>query len=94
MSILITIVIIVLLIVGAFVTYKTAEVHELHKMRAAFSDIKRHIELVKSEYEKSKNQDDYTDGKYVGELEEIDEAINIINDELNELKSFDFGNSD
>lgn len=94
MSILIIIVIIVLLIVAAFVTYKTAEVHELHKMRAAFSDIKRHIEVVKSEYEKSKNQDDYTDGKYAGEIEEINEAINLINDELDELKSFDFGNSD
>ena len=32
---------IIVIIVACFVVYKTAEVHELHKIRAAF-DIKRH----------------------------------------------------
>ena len=38
MYVLFTIIFVVVLVAAAFVTYKTAEAHELHKMRAAFEE--------------------------------------------------------
>ena len=38
---------ITVIIVACFVVYKSAEVHELHKMRAAFEDKRHDIDEVK-----------------------------------------------
>lgn len=85
---LIFIAFIIILIIGCFVVYRSAEAHELHKMRAAFSDIKEHIEAVKAEYEKhqKENSDDFTNGEIEGELKELDEVIEIVDEEIEKVK--------
>ena len=80
---------IAVLIVGAIVVYKTAEVHELHKMRAAFENKKIHIQSFLSEHKD--NDLEYGYEYYKGELEEIEELESIIDEELEILKNFDFG---
>ena len=91
MSVLLFILLIVLLIVSAIVVYKSAEVHELHKMRAAFEDKREDIRQLIIERKMDPNFNyDY----YQGELEEIDELEVLIDEELEILKNFDFGSSD
>lgn len=90
MSVLLIILLIVLLIVSAIVVYKSAEVHELHKMRAAFEDKREDIRQLIIERKMDPNFNyDY----YQGELEEIDELEALIDEELEILKNFDFGSS-
>ena len=80
-------VLIVLLILSAVVVYKTAEVHELHKMRAAFEDKKFKINKLIEDHGKHLE----VDPEYLkGELDEIDELESIIDEELQILKNFDF----
>jgi len=75
-----------LAILGCYFTYKTAEVHELHKMRAAFEDKRHDIEkLIADHKEDASFNDDY----YNGELEEIDELESIIDEHIHLLKYFD-----
>lgn len=38
-----------LIVLGCYVTYKETKHHELHKMRACFSDIEKHIEQIKND---------------------------------------------
>ena len=92
MGILFLIGLIVLLIVSAVVVYKTAEVHELHKMRAAFEDKKIHIQNFLNEHKDSDLEHDYE--YYIGEIMEIEELESLIDEELEILKNFDFGLSD
>ena len=83
---------IVLLIVSAVVVYKSAEAHELHKMRAAFEDKRSYIQGLINErgYDIHNFNYDY----YQGELEAIDEIEAIIDEELEALKNFDLAISD
>lgn len=76
----------ILVVIGCYCTYKTAEVHELHKMRAAFEDKKHDIEKLIAD---RKDDSDFKDDYYQGELEEIDEVEAIIDEELRLLKIFD-----
>ena len=78
--------IIILLIVSAVVVYKTAEVHELHKMRAAFEDKRADIKKLIDERSVSL---DFNHDYYQGELEAIDEVESIIDEEIESLKQFD-----
>lgn len=78
--------IIILLIVSAVVVYKTAEVHELHKMRAAFEDKKADIKKLIDERSVLL---DFNHDYYQGELEAIDEVEAIIDEEIEALKQFD-----
>ena len=77
----------VLIVVAAIVVYKTAEVHELHKMRAAFEDKRQYLEGIIKQDSDSK---DY----HLGELHELEELEALIDEELEILKNFDFGSSD
>lgn len=77
---------IAVLIVGAIVVYKTAEVHELHKMRAAFEDKRQYLEGII-------NQDSDSKDYHLGELHELEELEALIDEELEILKNFDFGSS-
>ena len=77
----------VLIVGAAIVVYKTAEVHELHKMRAAFEDRRQYLEGIINQGSDSK---DY----YLGELHELEELEALIDEELEILKNFDFGSSD
>lgn len=77
----------VLIVGAAIVVYKTAEVHELHKMRAAFEDRRQYLEGIINQGSDSK---DY----YLGELHELEELESLIDEELEILKNFDFGSSD
>lgn len=77
---------IIVIIVACFVVYKSAEVHELHKMRAAFEDKRHDIEkLIKDR----KNDSDFNNDYYQGELEELDEVEAIIDENIHLLKYFD-----
>lgn len=77
----------VLIVGAAIVVYKTAEVHELHKMRAAFEDRRQYLEGIINQGSDSK---DY----YLGELHELEELESLIDEELEILKNFDFGSSE
>lgn len=81
------ILLIALLIVAAVVVYKGAEVHELHKMRAAFEDRKAKInKLIEDHGSHLEIEPEYIRG----ELDEINELESIIDEELELLKNFDF----
>ena len=88
MYVLFTIIFVVVLVAAAFVTYKTAEAHELHKMRAAFED--RKIDIQKLIADHKDNDPDFNYDYYRGELEEIDELESLIDEELEILKNFNF----
>lgn len=82
------IVLIVLLAVSAYVVYKEAEVHELHKMRAAFEDKREKIQQFIDDYKNQKT--DFSYDYFQGKLKEIDDLESIIDEELEILKNFDF----
>ena len=87
MGVLFFILLIILLAASAVVVYKGAEVHELHKMRAAFED--RRTKIQKLLIDHGKHLD--LDLKYIkGELDELDELESFIDKELEILKNFDF----
>lgn len=73
-------------IFGCYSVYKTAEVHELHKMRAAFENKKHDIEKLIAEH---KSDNNFNNEYYKGELEELDEVQSIIDENLHLLKYFD-----
>jgi len=71
----VVIIAIVLIAIGAcFFTYKTTEVHELHKMRAAFED-KRHI--LSEHYKHLENNKSEEAIKEEGEIKGLNDAIEI-----------------
>lgn len=45
----IVLIFILLIALGCYVTFKETKHHELHKMRACFSDIEKHIEQIKND---------------------------------------------
>ena len=75
-----------ILVIGCIVVYKTAEVKELHKMRAAF-DVKEHDiqKLIEDRKDDPKFNLDY----YNGEIEELEEMKALIEKRIEELKTFD-----
>ena len=74
---------ILLLAVACIFVYKTAEVHELHNMRAAFENKEHAIkELLDEQKKDPKFNLDY----YQGELEELEEMKAMIENRINELK--------
>lgn len=79
------------MVVGCFTVYKTAEAHELHKMRAAFEDKKVNINRYIKEHG---NDPDFNLEYYHGEIEELDELESLIDEELHLLKYFDLENKD
>ena len=80
---------IILMIVGCITVYKSAEAHELHKMRAAFEDKKVNINKFMKEHN---NDPDFNMEYYYGEIEELDELEALIDEELQLLKYFDLEN--
>jgi len=91
MLVIIIIVLIILLGLSAYATFKSAEAHELHKIRAAFEDRRDYINKLLEDYE---NHLEYPDDYYQGKLREIDEMEALIDEELEILKTFDFDSSD
>lgn len=80
-----------LIAAAAIVAYKTAEVNELHKMRATFEDKRKYIKKLIEEHQSDPN---FNNDYYQGELEAIDEIEEIIDENIHLLKYFDFGDSD
>jgi soluble cytochrome b562 len=70
---------IALMALGCYVTYKEAKHHELHKMRACFIDIEKHIEQLK--HTKDAEDDPYTMEVFRGEIIGIEKALTEINKE-------------
>ena len=87
MNILFFILGLALIAAAAIVAYKTAEVHELHNMRATFEDRRRSLECL---IKQSPDDKDY----YLGELHILEELEDLIDKELEIVKNFDFDNSD
>lgn len=84
---LLFVLVILLIGFGGFLIYKSTMVHELHNLKTKFEDKKEDIqELIKDR----KDGSDFNYEYYQGELEEIDELTSIIDDELEDLKNFDF----
>jgi len=81
---------IIVIICGCIITYRTAEVNELHKMRAAFENRKHRIEeLIRLEHNggEGKTIEELESEEERGELEGIDDAIQMIDEELNSKKN-------
>ena len=77
---------IIMMVVGCYFTYKSAEAHELHKMRAAFEDKRKKInQIIKEHYHDNSFKIEF----YEGEIEEIDEMEDIIDEQLELLRYFD-----
>ena len=70
---------IALVVIACYVTYKEAKHHELHKMRACFTDIEKHIEQLK----RTKNAEDDPSVMEVfkGEIIGIEKSLAEINKE-------------
>ena len=80
------IIFLVILGLGCYCTYKSAEVHELHKVRAAFENKKHEIEKLINEHNTEK---DFNKIFYEGEIEELEELKKEIDKRIEELKAFD-----
>ena len=80
----------ILIVVSAIVVYKTTEVHELYKMRAAFEDKRKNIKKLIEDHQNDLN---FNNDYYQGCLEELDEVEVGIDENIHLLKYFDFGNS-
>lgn len=78
--------ILALMIFGCYCTYRSAEVHELHKMRAAFENRERDVEEL---IEKHTGEKDFNKVFYEGEIEELEELKAAIDKRIQELKTFD-----
>ena len=70
---------IALMALGCYVTYKEAKHHELHKMRACFIDIEKHIEQLK--HTKNAEDDPHALEVFKGEILGIEKAIAEVNKE-------------
>lgn len=70
----VVVIFVVLMVVSCFFTYREAEVHELHKMRAAFED-KKHV--LEDAY---KNPSDRRE-EIKGEIAGLEEAIKLLKEE-------------
>ena len=79
--VLIGFIVLLILVAACAITYKTAEVHELHKIRAAFED-KRHVLSEHHERIGGKLKEECVKEK--GKIEGLDTALEIL-DELEHL---------
>ena len=70
---------ILLIVLGCYVTYNETKHHELHKMRACFSDIEKHIEQIKND--KIAKDDPETYEIFKGEIFAIEKVIAEIDKE-------------
>lgn len=70
---------IALMVIACYVTYKEAKHHELHKMRACFMDIEKHIEQLKRT--KNAEDDPYALEVFKGEIIGIEKALTEISKE-------------
>ena len=68
-----------LIVLGCYVTFKETKHHELHKMRACFSDIEKHIEQIKND--KIAKDDPETIEVFKGEIIGIEKVIAEIDKE-------------
>ena len=67
------------MVIACYVTYKEAKHHELHKMRACFMDIEKHIEQLKRT--KNAEDDPYASEVFKGEIIGIEKALTEISKE-------------
>lgn len=68
-----------LIVLGCYVTYKETKHHELHKMRACFSDIERHIKQINNDDNAKKDPE--TLEIFKGEIIGIEKVITEIDKE-------------
>ncbi len=69
---------IILMVAGCYVAYKEARHHELHKLRAEFSDLRdKHMKAFKTAEDNDPDIADYFKGEFVA----IDEALDILKQE-------------
>lgn len=85
---------IVLMALGCYVTYKEAKHHELHKMRACFSDIEKHIEQINND-DNAKNDPETLEifkgeiigiEKVIAEIDKEDADYDLIQEVENDIK--------
>ena len=79
-----------LCIAACVISYRSAELHELHKMRAGFENMRKHLEtsIRNNHIEHLGSQfpiDEIATDEEKGELEEINEVINTVEDEIKEF---------
>jgi hypothetical protein len=72
---------ILVIIVGCYVTYKEAKHHELHKMRACFVDIEDKIKALKENTLTGKDKDPEASEVFEGESIGIEKALEVISRE-------------
>ena len=72
---------VVFMILGCVITYHTAEVHELHKMRANFKHKKEDIEKIIQENGVGENDENYES------FQSYTAAIELLDTEIEELES-------
>lgn len=77
---------IIVIIVGCFIVYREAEVHELHKMRAGFENRKHQIEEHILLGTQGKSVEELETDEEKGELEELKEVIEMIDEEIERVK--------
>ena len=87
---------IVLIVLGCYVTYKEAKHHELHKVRAEFEDLyERHQEMLEDVLQNDPELVEYFRGELVGISETLDlikkedaesDTIQEIENDLKKLK--------
>ena len=77
---------IIAIIAGCYVVYREAEVHELHKMRAGFENRKHQIEEHILLSTQGKTVEELETEEERGELEELDEVIEMIDKEIEKIK--------
>ena len=85
---------ILLIALGCYVTYKEAKHHELHKMRACFSDIEKHIEQINNDVN-AKNDPETLEifkgeiigiEKVIAEIDKEDADYDLIQEVENDIK--------
>jgi hypothetical protein len=76
----------VLAVFACIFVYRTAEVHELHNVRAAFENRERDIKKLIQERSEEK---DFNKVFYEGEIEELEELKKEIDAQIEKLKNFD-----
>ena len=79
------ILLLVIIIVACIFVYKTAEVHELYNIRAAFENKKHNIENI---INNEKDNIDFNKSYYEGEIKELEELKVLIDKRIEELKFF------
>lgn len=77
---------IIIFVLAGLLIYKTAEVHELHKLESNIESKKHDIHQL---LEEKKNDPNFNWEYYQGESHELDEIMASIQEEIKALKIFD-----